>query len=53
MQILLNRIDLFHSNIAEGKLEAAQAAKRLIDKYAAQLELKVWRFASREIMENF
>jgi hypothetical protein len=50
MNHLLNRMLLFHLNIEAGKLEAAQASKRLIDKAAVNLELKVWRYASRLIM---
>ena len=52
MQHLLNRITLFHLRCSEGNLEAAQAAKRLIDRAAVQLELKVWRYASRIIMDG-
>jgi hypothetical protein len=52
MNHLLNRITLFELNIADGNLAAAEASKRLIDKAAAALELKVWRYASRLIMEQ-
>ena len=52
MNHLLNRIALFHLNIERGDLDAAEAAKRLVDKSAEVLELKVWRYASRVIMEQ-
>jgi len=52
MDLLLNRIWLFHLNCRDGNLEAAQASKRLIDRYAVELEIKVWRYASRLIMEG-
>jgi hypothetical protein len=50
---VVTRMEVFDARIAEGNLEAAQAAKRLIDRTAANLELKVWRYASRIIMEGF
>jgi hypothetical protein len=53
MKRLLTHIILFEMNIEDGKLEAAQASKRLIDKQAAEVELKVWRTASRIIMEGY
>jgi hypothetical protein len=49
---LLDRMFLFELNIKDGNLTAAAASKRLIDKAAAALELKVWRYASRLIMEQ-
>ena len=52
MNHLLNRITLFNLNIAEKNLFAAEASKRLVDKAAQQLELKVWRYASRIVMEQ-
>lgn len=52
MDYLLTRIDLFHACIADDRLEAAKACKRLIDRRAADLELKVWRYASRLIMQG-
>lgn len=52
MRHLLNRIELFHLRCSEKNLVAAYAAKRLVDKAAADLELKTWRYASRLIMES-
>lgn len=52
MSHLLYRIDIFEFNIKRGDLEAAEASKRLIDKAAIALELKVWRYASRIILEQ-
>jgi hypothetical protein len=52
MNHLLNRMFLFQTNIEAGNLERAEASKRLVDKAAATLELKVWRYASRLIMEQ-
>ena len=49
---LMARMELFDKQVETGHLEAAEAAKRLIDKAAKELELKVWRYASRLIMEG-
>lgn len=53
MSGLIHRMFLFNQRVAERNLLAAEAAKRLVDKRAADLELKVWRYASRIIMEGY
>jgi hypothetical protein len=52
MQILLDHIELFHYCAGEEDYKAAEAARRLVEKYAAALELKVYRYASRIVMEG-
>lgn len=52
MQLLLNRMLLLERNMSEGNLAGVYAAQALVNKYGARLELKVWRYASRLIMEQ-
>jgi ribosomal protein L16/L10AE len=49
---LFAMIELFHSNIQNGNLEAARAAHNLVQKRAAELEVRVWRHASQIIMSG-
>jgi hypothetical protein len=53
MWYLLRKMEQFDMNIATGNLAAARAAKQLIDKHAAKLEIEVYRYASQIIMEGY